>query len=179
LITPKDIFKKAENKIAEVLITWMENREIFPLIIRGDKTLTAPTFDALNSELRLLLQDSKDVKGYGYRVQLKEVDTRKLGKQKLPETIVFDEASDFWKYIGKEKQWISFQEDVNLIRKELPQLENWLRINTLKVIINTRKWPGLLRVCQWFIDNQQPNRYLREIPAQPHTKFIEENKGIL
>lgn len=178
MITPKDISKKAENKVAEVLTAWVENREIFPLIIRGDKTLTAPTFDALNTELRLLLHYSKDVKGYGYRIQLKEVDTRKLGKQKLPEAIVFDGASDFWKYIGKEKQWIFFQDDVTLIRKELPQLERWLRVNPLKVIINAGKWPGLLRVCQWFIDNPQPNCYMREIPAQPHTKFIEENKGI-
>jgi len=179
LITPKDIFKKAENKIEEVLIAWMENRELFPLTIRGDRTLTVPTFDALNGELRLLLQESKDAKGYGYRIQLKEVDTRKLGKQKLPEAIIFDEASDFWKYIGKEKQWVSFREDVALIRKELPQLEGWLRINPLRVIINVTKWPSLLRVCQWFIGNPQPNCYLREIPAQPHTKFIEENKGIL
>lgn len=179
MITPKDIFKKAENKLSEVLIAWVESKEVFPLVIRSDKSLTAPTFDALNNELRLLLQASKDVIGYGYRVQLKEVNTQKLGKQKLPETIVFDEASDFWKYIDKEKQWITFQEDVNLIRKELPKLENWLGINPLKVVINAGKWPSLLRVCQWFIDRPQPNCYLREIPAQPHTKFIEENKGIL
>lgn len=179
MITPKDIFKKTENKISEVLIAWLEDRSYFPLIVRSDKTLTASNFETLHKELGLLLKSSKDVKGYGYRVELKEVNTRKLGRQKLPEAIVFDEALDFWKFIGKEIQWERFQQDAGLIKNELPQLESWLRMNPLKVIMNEGKWLGLLSVCKYFIENTQPNCYLREIPAQPHTKFIEENKGII
>jgi hypothetical protein len=179
LITPQEITKKAGNKIPEVLAAWLEGREIFPLVIRSDKQLTASTFDALNKELSVLLKSSKDAKGFGYRVELKEVNTRKLGKQKLPEAIVFDEPNDYWKYIDREKEWIAFQEDVVIIRKRLPQLEEWLKINTSRVISNSGKWPDLLKVCQWFINNPYPNCYLREIPAQPHTKFIEENKPVI
>ena len=149
------------------------------MIIRSDKTLTAVNFETLNRELGLLLQSSKDLKGYGYRVELKEMNTRKLGRQKLPESIIFDEAQDFWKYIGIAKEWMAFQQDVALIRRELPQLEDWLVKNPLKVITAAGNWLGLLEVCNYFIANPQPGCYLREIPAQPHTKFIEENKGIL
>ena len=149
------------------------------MIIRSDKTLTAVNFETLNRELGLLLQSSKDLKGYGYRVELKEMNTRKLSRQKLPENIIFDEASDFWKYIGREKEWMAFQQDVALIRRELPQLEDWLVKNPSKLITAAGNWPGLLEVCNYFIANPQPGCYLREIPAQPHTKFIEDNKGIL
>jgi hypothetical protein len=149
------------------------------MIIRSDKTLTAVNFETLNRELGLLLKSSKDLRGYGYKVELKEMNTRKLGRQKLPESIIFDEASDFWKYIGREKDWKSFQQDVLLIRRELPQLDDWLVKNPLKVITTAGNWPGLLEVCKYFIANPQPGCYLREIPAQPHTKFIEDNKGIL
>lgn len=179
MITPNDILKKAERKVPEVLTAWLENRNFFPMIIRSDKTLTAVNFETLNRELGLLLQSSKDLKGYGYRVELKEMNTRKLSRQKLPENIIFDEASDFWKYIGREKEWMAFQQDVALIRRELPQLEDWLVKNPSKLITAAGNWPGLLEVCNYFIANPQPGCYLREIPAQPHTKFIEDNKGIL
>lgn len=179
MITPDDIHRKAENKLPEVLLAWLEGKELFPLVIRSDKNLTTTTFDALNNELSVLLKNSKDVKSFGYRVELKEVNTRKLGKQKLPERLVFDEASDYWKYIRKEKQWEQFREDVILIRAKLPQLETWLKSNPLKVIIHAGKWAALLNICQWFMDHPKPDCFLREIPAQPHTKFIEENKGII
>jgi hypothetical protein len=179
MITPEDIFEKAERKMPDILLAWLEGKEVFPLTIRSDKTLTTTTFDALNKELSTLLQNSKDIKGFGYRVELKEINTRKLGKQKLPERLVFDVANDYWKYIQKEKQWEQFKDDIFVIRQKLPQLEAWLVNNPLKVIINAGKWLALLNVCQWFIDHPRPSLFLREIPAQPHTKFIEKNKGII
>lgn len=179
MITPDDIVKKAERKVPEVLSAWLENRNYFPMILRCDKTLTEDSYEVLHKELGLLLESSKDLKGYGYRVELKERNTKRLGRQKLPENIIFDEAQDFWKYIGQEKQWIGFQQDTALIRKELPQLGDWLAGNPLKVITSAGNWTGLLDVCKYFIANPQPGCYLREIPAQPHTKFIEENMAIL
>jgi hypothetical protein len=179
MITPQDILKKVEKKLPEVLLSWLEGKEIFPLVVRSDKNLTTTTFDSLNKELSTLLQHSKDVKGFGYRVQLKEVNTRKLGKQKLPDRLVFEEVADYWKYIDKETQWRQFKENATLIREKLPQLEPWLKNNPIKVMINAGKWPALLKICQWFIDHPKPACFLREIPVQPHTKFIEENKGII
>lgn len=162
-----------------MMTAWLENRSCFPMIIRSDKTLTAVNYETLIKELGLLLESSKNRKGYGYRVELKEMNTRRLGRQKMPESIIFDEVQDFWKYIGREKEWIAFQQDVALIRRELPQLEDWLMKTPLKVVTAAGNWPGLLEVCKYFIANPQPGCYLREIPAQPHTKFIEDNKGIL
>jgi hypothetical protein len=34
-------------------------------------------------------------------------------------------------------------------------------------------------VCHYFKHNPKPNLYIRELPVQVHTKFIENNKGIL
>ncbi|MHC5718996.1 MAG: Wadjet anti-phage system protein JetD domain-containing protein, partial [Nostoc sp.] len=41
------------------------------------------------------------------------------------------------------------------------------------------RWSDLLKVCRYFQCNPKPHLYIRELPIQIHTKFIEQNKGIL
>lgn len=36
-------------------------------------------------------------------------------------------------------------------------------------------WDDALKVCQYFIQTRRPNLYLRQLPIEIHTKFIEEN----
>lgn len=37
----------------------------------------------------------------------------------------------------------------------------------------------MLKVCKYFQNTPKPNLYIRELPIQVHTKFIEQNKGII
>ena len=41
------------------------------------------------------------------------------------------------------------------------------------------RWYDLLKVCRYFQQNPKPNLYIRELPIPVHTKFIEQNQGIL
>jgi hypothetical protein len=61
----------------------------------------------------------------------------------------------------------------------MPKLKKWIELNPLKVIDNATNWDNLLKVCQYFQTTPQPNLYIRELPILVHTKFIEQNKGVL
>ncbi len=55
-----------------------------------------------------------------------------------------------------------------------------MRSRCVAIVIKYREsWHDLLKVCQYFQRNPNPNLYIRELPIQVHTKFIEQNKDIL
>ena len=58
-----------------------------------------------------------------------------------------------------------------------PELKAWISKCPTKLIGND--WDDLLKVCTYFKSTPQPNLYIRELPIQVHTKFIERNKGII
>ena len=52
--------------------------------------------------------------------------------------------------------------------------------NPISVINHLNQWEDLLKVCNWFLNDFEPDRYyIRELPIAVHTKFIEDNISIL
>lgn len=105
--------------------------------------------------------------------------THKLGQQSLPKRISIETEKDYLKLIKKEQEFLRFKADVEIVRREVPELNQWLCQNPLLVVENSESWHELLKVCQYFQRNPNPNLYIRELPIQVHTKFIEQNKDIL
>lgn len=62
---------------------------------------------------------------------------------------------------------------------EFPQLRSWVERYPLKVVENASFWSDLLKVLRYFVANPCPRLYIRELPIEVHTKFIERNKGVL
>ena len=44
---------------------------------------------------------------------------------------------------------------------------------------NAKIWNSLIKVCNYFLKTPKPNLYIRELPIEIHTKFIENNKSII
>src|SRR5690606_14302724 len=86
---------------------------------------------------------------------------------------------DFLRFLGKEKEVELFQESVGKIIKAFPELKEWIVKNPLKIITNQAEWDNILKVCQYFKQNPNPNLYIRELPINVHTKFIERNKSVI
>ena len=40
-------------------------------------------------------------------------------------------------------------------------------------------WPGILKVCRYFLTNPRPQLYPRQLPIGVHSKFIDQNHAIL
>lgn len=176
MITPTEIKKKAENRYSAYLQSIVEGTSFFPFVIAGNKR---PDNDTVRFEAELtdLMSHSKDKKGYGYTIEFQTVKTKQHGLQGIPTSISFQTESDYLKYIAKEKEASTFKEDLVKILAAFPELKAWISKYPTKLIGND--WDGLLKVCTYFKSTPQPNLYIRELPIQVHTKFIERNKGII
>lgn len=179
MITVREILRKSERKYEEILRNTLNEENSFPLEIRSNKVLSKD-FVQMSKEIADVLGGSKDRKGFGYSVLSETRKTRQHGSQDIPNAIVFETLNDFLKFVNKEKEFRLMMESYHFIKSQLPQLETWLKKNPKIIINNVQLWPQLVKVCQWFLNNFEPNKYyIRELPIAVHTKFIEENKGVL
>jgi hypothetical protein len=60
-----------------------------------------------------------------------------------------------------------------------PELKKWITQIPTKIIENQNEWASILKVCIYFKSNPKPNLYIRELPINVHTKFIEKNQSII
>ena len=101
MITPQEIKAKALKRYTYVLQAYSTNTDIFPLLIPSNKGKTSDPFSQRVEALKLLFDHSKARLGYGYSITLKEIETRKDGKQSHVEAILFDTDTDFLIFIDK------------------------------------------------------------------------------
>ncbi|MGB3948433.1 MAG: Wadjet anti-phage system protein JetD domain-containing protein [Bacteroidia bacterium] len=179
MISIDDIRKKALNFYANYLSSRVAGESFFPKSIRSNKKPSEKEFSTLKKELLPLLENSFDKLGYGYKVHLKTIKSAKLGEQNLPEQIVFEKEADYLKFLRKETEVSRFVADVNKLLELFPNLREWILKNPLRIVAQQGKWDSLLLVLDFFVKNPRPQLYTRELPISVHTKFVEQNKGII
>lgn len=178
MITPTEIRKKAKNKFFAYLRSVVDGLDFEPIVIMGNKKPDNDTVQ-FEKELTELISHSKEKKGYGYSIRYQRVKTRKHGEQDVPVSILFQTELDYLKFIGKEQETVNFRKDVERILSAFPELLEWTIRFPNKVLDNHKIWGELLLVCTFFKANPQPHLYIRELPIQVDTKFIERNKGVI
>jgi hypothetical protein len=179
MISLEEIKKKAARIYPQFLKSIVLGESFFPYVLRSDKNLSVD-FVEMSKEISSLISGSKDRQGFGYHVSSRPVKTRNHGFQDIPELISFEQQEDYLKFIAKEREFGQFLENVNTIRDTIPELHAWISEHPLAVVNNNGKWLDLLKVCKWFMDNFEPAKYyIRELPISVHTKFVEDNKGVL
>lgn len=176
MITPIEIKKKATNKYKAYLQSIVEGESFNPFVIIGDKRPNENTAK-FEEELTELISRSKEKIGYGYAIEYQTVKTKRHGIQDIPISISFQTEYDYLKYINKESATAKFKKDITCILSSFPELKDWIYIYPMKVIDND--WESLLKVCKYFKDTPKPHLYIRELPIQVHTKFIENKKSII
>ena len=176
MITPIEIKKKAANKYKAYLQSIVEGESFNPIVIVGDKKPNEDTVK-FEEELTELISCSKEKKGYGYTIEYQTVKTKRHGVQDIPTSISFKTEYDYLKYINEEKATAKFKKDISSILSSFPELKEWIYQYPIKVIEND--WESLLKVCKYFKAIPRPHLYIRELPIQVHTKFIENNTGII
>lgn len=178
MITVADIKKKAENFYPEYLRAIISGENAFPKIIRSDKSVSKDFVESGKQKAELIEQ-SKDRKGFGFTIKYRTVNTKQHSTQDVIDEISFQTEADFLKFIRKESEVVSFKKSVDRILILFPELNDWVKKFPLKVVQYADNWHEFLNVCEYFKQNPKPNLYIRELPVKVHTKFIENNKGIL
>ena len=178
MITSIEIKKKALRKYPEYLRNVAAGTDFQPIEILCDKKASNTMAD-FHRELEDIRSLSKEVKGYGYTIEWKTIKTKLLGTQDLPSRIMFETADDYERFLQKIKEVADFRKDVALINGKFPELQCWIEKYPLKVIDKSEYWSDILKVLDYFSKNPQPQLYIRELPIEVHTKFIEQHKIVI
>ncbi len=182
MIKPEEIKSQTDLWYRDFLVAYIKRENFFPKDIRFGKVKSSETlesFSKVNKEIQNLRKKSKEQLDYGYLIEFIKRKDQKIGEQLFPNRIYFQNETDYLKFINKEKEYYEFKLVVNQITTTIPMLREWILINPLKVIENLGIWADLITTCNFFVTNPQPNLYIRELPLELHTKFIEENKAII
>jgi hypothetical protein len=116
----------------------------------------------------------------GYRLELKEINHRQLGRNELPIAAIFDRAEDALAYAGKRREAARLLRLARDIGAAFPQLEDWLIRRPLTVLEREPDWPALLAALAWFQAHPRSGLYARQIDApRVHSKFVETHRGLL
>lgn len=178
MITAAEIKKKAERKYQDYLRRIVVCEPFEPIVIICDKKPSA-TIAEYEKELKDIRSLSKEVKGFGYTIKWKKVNSKALGLQEFPDRVLFDSYDDFEHFLHKTKEVYCFRNNISTILTAFPTLQSWIEKYPMKVVDNDDKWENLLKVVTYFAKNPCPNLYIRELPIEVHTKFIERNKSII
>ena len=178
MITPVQIKEKALRKYSPYLNGLLRGIEFEEIIISFNKSHKNLSLTELDQLTQNLISESKIKKNFGYQIEFKDINTKNLSLQSLPQKIYFSTETDFLKFLGKEKEVQDLKNKVQLIKDHIPELSDWI-INNPKKIIQESNWNDLLKVCAYFKENPTPHLYIRELPIQVHSKFIETHQGII
>ena len=178
MIQPEDIRRKAENLYENVLHTWLRGEDFFPRVIPAQKQPDSVLATAIQ-DVQRLRDGSKEVLGYGYSVQWREVNSRKYGRNRFPEQISFETTDDFLRFIHKIAEFAAFTASVMKIRSAFPQLEPWIHGNVRLLTKLATDVDGLIEVVRFLQKNPRPGLFARELPLFVDTKFIERHQGEL
>ena len=178
MITSAEIKKKASRKYTDYLRGVAAGKTFQPIEIQCDKK-ASDTIAEYQKEFNDIRSLSKEVKGYGYTIHWKTVKTKMLGTQGLPSKIKFETAEDFERFLQKVKEVDVFRKNVALIKGRFPKLQCWIEKYPLKVIDNSEDWNDILKVLDYFSKNPKPQLYIRELPIEVHTKFIERHNTLI
>lgn len=178
MITATEIKKKAERKYQDYLRSLVACNPFEPIVIICDKKPSASIAE-YEKELKDIRSLSKEVKGYGYTIEWKKVNSKALGLQEFPDKVLFESSADFEHFLHKTNEVDRFRNNISTILTAFPMFQNWIEKYPMKVVDNADKWGDLLKVVAYFTENPRPNLYIRELPIEVHTKFIERNKSII
>ena len=177
MITPAAIKLKAERHYLPFLQNWVRGETFQPISWPAGRP--ASDFATLRSEIQALQAGERCAQGAGYRLEYQASQTRTFGRQTLPIRVWLDTPDDLLELLGKTEEWTCFCQDVELLRAQVPELAGWVEKNPHRLIAQHNTWPELLLVCRYFRDHPRPGLFIRELPINVHTKFIEQHQGIL
>lgn len=174
MLSPEDICRRALMRYPDFLRSIVNGGDFFPLPVRFGKPSATEDFDKLRSEITALTKAN-----LGCHIEWTAVNSRRWGKQRLPERVEFADEASYLRALGKTKEVSRFRENLTLTRERCPLLVAFIETRPLDVVEFTDAWPGLLEVCCCLQRNPRPKLYARELPLAVDTKFVERHQTIL
>lgn len=166
-----------------ILSARVRGEALFPLELRLRQPGVAELgdqFDAVRGWIRALEAGARDALGHGYDIVWREINHRQLGRNRLPERVVFNTEADALRLIGCQADGKRFDQLAAATLAAFPQLKEWLGRRPMVLIEQAAAWERILAILAWFAAHPRPSLYLRQLDiAGVDTKFIEARKALL
>ena len=175
MITPQELWVKSDKLFFKIASAVLRGENLFPLVVPSNKKIDDTGFSNLNSTIVPIYNQSKAAKGKGYTVEWK-IKNIEGTKQKVPGKIYYETLDDFLFFTKREEDFSTIRQAYKQIAAMFPQHVDWAKEQPAFLLTHAAIMPDLLKVVRFFFEHTPPHSlYLRELPIQVHTKFIEEN----
>lgn len=179
MLTPEQIRKRAANRYEDFLRSLATQTIFFPLNLFGSGMSHIADYEKARDAITAVRSHSKEIKGFGYSVEWKEQSFRRYGSQRIPATVSFATREDYTQFLGKCSEARRFEQDFAMVINVFPDIANWGCRYPLKFVEHAGDWSGLISVCSYLRQHGRPNCYVRELPVDVDTKFIERKRAVL
>jgi len=193
MITIEELKKKALQRYSEFIENYCNQTldTFFPLIIPCNKGNPNDDFEKRSKELKEIHENSKNNGKKSYIYETAEVSSRTNGKQTVITKIYFDDISDYLFFIGKKSAFETLVQAASIISENLKtnfskqEFNSWIIKNNEKLSDKSVEdeidayWKSICLCANWLYANSGSNLYLRTIPLEVHSKFIENNQTII
>ncbi|MBI9108844.1 MAG: hypothetical protein JEZ04_19030 [Spirochaetales bacterium] len=133
------------------------------------------------NEVRIWVQEIKaGCEKAGIRLEWRNINHRQLGRNSIPNRVVFDDLPQLADFTGKKAELRRFETSLRHISASYPQLSVWAGAHPFDLIGCSGQLDRLLSIVLWIKNNPRPGIYLRQLSLPGvDTKFIEKNRKLL
>lgn len=184
MITEKAALQQLEKWWPQVLRAGLEKEGFFP---RSLNRIGKPkpkewieNFEQVRSAQEQWLKRSQPYKTKGWSLSWEERDYRSIGRNRFIRSIDVETLEDYLYLLKREQVYTQVMADAATIAGAIPRLQPWCRASPLDVENHHQQWDELLKIVRYFMEEHKPGQYyIRELPLEIPTKFIENHKRLL
>jgi len=171
VLSPSDIHKRSGNHYRKLLKNWRKAEEYFPyrIPVGSFKGMSAP---AINRAIREL------EKSVHYELEWSTRNFRDHGRNTFPTQVVFRHLDNFLEYLGRGREFVKYEEALSLFGEAFPESLPFLESHPALVLGALPHMLDIWKVVRWRFGHPGEHCYLREIPALPHSKFVEDHQAL-
>lgn len=179
LLKPEDVIQHLRNSYKKQKKQWLTGNTEWPLKLSLGLPTEKQAFDYFN-EVQQWQSLWSNWSGEG-ETQWVERHWSKLGKQKLPEKIIFNDPTQVTRCIGEEQEWIKVTKRYEILFNKWPNLKT-ISPKYFKVLneYEEQDFVRLFTVLEWLTTHPNSNLYIRQLPINDvHTKWLLSRKAVI
>ena len=166
-----------------ILAAEIAGRSLFPLRlpIKAPRTVEIPgCFAEVRDWIALLQSSSKEKRGKGYRLEYRSTQSRRIGRNQIPDRAVVDSSEDATYLLRNAGELKRFGRMLSLAEEICPALIAFLEQKNVRALALSDDFEALLRTALWIFCNPNPRIYPRQIDLPGiDTKFLERHCKVL
>ncbi len=163
----------------------------FPLILHLNSNMFTDSIKEKAAIISEIYENSKNETGTGYTLDIETIRTRSSGRKRVIKRIYFLTEEDYLDFIDKNEQVEALKQGLQVIIEEnilkREDLESWsiahtdvlMTVTSDNFEYNSKFWHNICKCAKWLKENPDSNLYIKEIPIDVPSKFLEENKSII